>query len=195
MFSLRSLSGARRMAKAQRRYVCQVCGSVSTKWQGQCVDCGEWNTMVEESGGGVVTPFAAKHDLRSGGRSIALSALDADVALPPRLATGIAEFDRALGGGLVAGSATLIGGDPGIGKSTLLLQAAARMAQAGARVAYVSGEEAADQVRLRARRMGLGRRRSSSQPRHRCAISSPRSTAARRRPSSSSIRSRRCIRI
>jgi DNA repair protein RadA/Sms len=144
------------MAKAQRRYVCQVCGSVSTKWQGQCVDCGEWNTMVEESGGGVVTPFAAKHDLRSGGRPIALSALDADVALPPRLATGIAEFDRALGGGLVAGSATLIGGDPGIGKSTLLLQAAARMAQAGARVAYVSGEEAADQVRLRARRMGLG---------------------------------------
>jgi predicted ATP-dependent serine protease len=61
------------MAKAQRRYVCQVCGSVSTKWQGQCVDCGEWNTMVEESGGGVVTPFAAKHDLRSGGRPIALS--------------------------------------------------------------------------------------------------------------------------
>jgi DNA repair protein RadA/Sms len=143
------------MAKPQRRYVCQQCGSVSTKWQGQCVDCGEWNTLVEEAGG-VVTPFAAKHDLRSGGRSIQLSALDADVALPPRLNTGIAELDRALGGGLVAGSATLIGGDPGIGKSTLLLQAAARMAQAGARVAYVSGEEAADQVRLRARRMGLG---------------------------------------
>ncbi|WP_404712802.1 DNA repair protein RadA [Sphingomonas sp. MMS24-J13] len=143
------------MAKPQRRFVCQQCGSVSNKWQGQCVDCGDWNTLVEESGG-VVTPFAAKHDLRSGGRSIMLSGLDADIALPPRLSTGIAELDRALGGGLVAGSATLIGGDPGIGKSTLLLQAAARMAQAGARVAYVSGEEAADQVRLRARRMGLG---------------------------------------
>jgi DNA repair protein RadA/Sms len=144
------------MAKPQRRYACQLCGSVSTKWQGQCVDCGEWNTLVEEAGGGNVTPFAAKHDLRSGGRPIMLSGLDADVALPPRLATGIAELDRALGGGLVAGSATLIGGDPGIGKSTLLLQAAAKMAQAGSRVAYVSGEEAADQVRLRARRMGLG---------------------------------------
>jgi len=144
------------MAKLQRRYVCQLCGSVSTKWQGQCVDCGEWNTMVEEAGGGVVTPFAAKHDLRSGGRAIAISGLDADVALPDRLVTGMAELDRALGGGLVAGSATLIGGDPGVGKSTLLLQAAARLAASGSRVTYISGEEAADQVRLRARRMGLG---------------------------------------
>src|SRR3954470_13694473 len=144
------------MAKLQRRYTCQLCGSVASKWQGQCVDCGEWNTLVEEAGGGTVTPFAAKHDLRAGGRAIALTGLDADVALPPRLATGIAELDRALGGGLVAGSATLIGGDPGIGKSTLLLQAAARLATAGPRVTYISGEEAADQVRLRARRMGLG---------------------------------------
>jgi DNA repair protein RadA/Sms len=144
------------LAKAQRRYVCQACGGVSSKWQGQCVDCGDWNTLVEEAGGGVVTPFAANHDLRSGGRPIQLSGLDADVALPPRIATGIAELDRALGGGFVAGSATLIGGDPGIGKSTLLLQAAAKLAGAGGRVAYISGEEAADQVRLRARRMGLG---------------------------------------
>jgi len=143
------------MAKLQRRYVCQACGSATSKWQGQCVDCGEWNTLVEEAGG-TVTPFAAKHDLRSGGRTIALSGLDADVALPPRLVTGISELDRALGGGMVAGSATLIGGDPGVGKSTLLLQAAARLATNGARVTYVSGEEAADQVRLRARRMGLG---------------------------------------
>jgi len=143
------------MAKPQRRYVCQACGSATTKWQGQCVDCGEWNTLVEEAGG-VVTPFAARHDLRSGGRAVTLSALDADVALPPRLETGLAELDRALGGGLVAGSATLVGGDPGIGKSTLLLQAAARLATRGLGVAYISGEEAADQVRLRARRMGLG---------------------------------------
>ncbi|PZU08211.1 DNA repair protein RadA [Sphingomonas sp.] len=144
------------MAKPHRRYVCQACGSATSRWQGQCVDCGEWNSLVEEAGGGVVTPFAAKHDLRSGGRTIALSGLDADVALPARLSLGMAELDRALGGGLVAGSATLIGGDPGVGKSTLLLQAAAKLAAGGARVAYVSGEEAADQVRLRARRMGLG---------------------------------------
>ena len=143
------------MAKLQKRYVCQACGSVSTKWMGQCADCAEWNSLIEEASG-AATPFALKHDLRSGGRPVALVGLDAEIALPPRMATGIAEFDRALGGGLVAGSATLIGGDPGIGKSTVLLQAAAKLALAGRPVAYVSGEEAADQVRLRAQRLGLG---------------------------------------
>jgi DNA repair protein RadA/Sms len=111
---------------------------------------------MAEDAGAVVTPFRAKHDLQSGGRPVELVGLDSHIALPPRMATGIAELDRALGGGLVAGSATLIGGDPGIGKSTLLLQAAARIADSGRSVAYVSGEEAADQVRLRARRLGLG---------------------------------------
>ncbi len=111
---------------------------------------------MAEDAGGVVTPFRAKHDLHSGGRALELVGLDADVALPPRMASGIAELDRALGGGFVAGSATLFAGDPGIGKSTLLLQAAAKLALAGRTVAYVSGEEAADQVRLRARRLGLG---------------------------------------
>ena len=106
--------------------------------------------------GAVVTPFRAKHDLASGGQPITLVGLDSDVALPPRMSSGIAEFDRALGGGFVAGSATLIGGDPGIGKSSLLLQATARMAIAGRTVVYISGEEAADQVRLRARRLGFG---------------------------------------
>jgi len=143
------------MAKVQKRYVCQACGSVSPKWQGQCVDCQEWNTLVEDAGG-VVTPFQAKHNLQSGGRTIDLTGLNTDVALPPRMPTSIAELDRALGGGFVAGSATLIGGDPGIGKSTLLLQATAKLASAGKNVAYVSGEEASDQVRLRARRLGLG---------------------------------------
>lgn len=147
------------MAKPQKRYVCQQCGSVSSKWAGQCVDCGDWNTLVEDAGA-VVTPFQAKHNLQGGGRMISLSGLDSDVPLPDRMATGIAELDRALGGGFVEASATLIGGDPGIGKSTLLLQAAAKMALAGSKdgrgVAYVSGEEAADQVRLRARRLGLG---------------------------------------
>ena len=143
------------MAKPQKRYVCQACGSASHRWQGQCADCAEWNTLVEEAGA-TVTPFQAKHNLQSGGRTMQLVGLDAEISLPDRMPSGIAEFDRALGGGFVESSATLIGGDPGIGKSTLLLQAAAKMALAGLPVAYVSGEEAADQVRLRARRLGLG---------------------------------------
>ena len=143
------------MAAPKKRFACNACGSISSKWQGQCVDCGEWNTMIEDAGA-VVTPFRARHDLHSGGQNVDLVALDADVPLPPRMASGIAELDRALGGGFVSGSATLIGGDPGIGKSTLLLQAAAKLASAGRAVAYISGEEAADQVRLRAQRLGLG---------------------------------------
>jgi DNA repair protein RadA/Sms len=143
------------MAKPQKRYVCQACGSVASKWAGQCDDCLEWNTLGEDAGA-VVTPFSARHNLQAGGRAVTLVALDAETPLPDRMPSGIAELDRALGGGFVAGSATLIGGDPGIGKSTLLLQAAAKLALAGRRVAYVSGEEAADQVRLRARRLGLG---------------------------------------
>ena len=141
------------MAKAKRRYVCQACGSEASRWQGQCDDCGEWNTLAEEAS---ATVFEMKHHLRSGGRSVELSGLDSDIKLPERASTGIAEFDRALGGGLVPGSATLLGGDPGIGKSTLLLQAAANLARRGLSVAYISGEEAVDQVRLRARRLGLG---------------------------------------
>ncbi len=141
------------MAKAKKKYVCQACGSVSHRWQGQCPDCAEWNTLAEEA---APTVFAAKHDLQGGGRRVELVGLNDDVVLPARQTTGIAEFDRALGGGLVAGSATLMGGDPGIGKSTLLLQASANLAKKGLNVIYISGEEAADQVRLRARRLGLG---------------------------------------
>jgi DNA repair protein RadA/Sms len=154
------------MARAATRYVCQSCGSVSSRWQGQCGDCQQWNTIQAEASA-VVTPFAAKHSLAGGGRRFEMASLADDVALPERLSTGIGELDRALGGainapaggggGLVPGSVILIGGDPGIGKSTLLLQAAGRMARNGHAVAYVSGEEAADQVRLRARRLGLAR--------------------------------------
>jgi DNA repair protein RadA/Sms len=111
--------------------------------------------MIEDAAA-VATPFSARHNLQSGGRAVTLVALDSETRLPDRMPSMIAELDRALGGGFVAGSATLIGGDPGIGKSTLLLQAAARLALAGRSVAYVSGEEAADQVRLRAQRLGLG---------------------------------------
>ncbi|HEX2623914.1 MAG TPA: DNA repair protein RadA [Sphingomicrobium sp.] len=144
------------MAKAKKIYVCQACGSSSHRWQGQCDDCAEWNTLVEEVPAGA-NVFAARHDLQGGGRPIELVGLDAEVALPDRIQSGIAEFDRAIGGGIVAGSAMLVGGDPGIGKSTLLLQVAARIAGQGRPVVYVSGEEAADQVRLRALRLGLGR--------------------------------------
>jgi DNA repair protein RadA/Sms len=143
------------MAKSKSRYVCQSCGSVATRWQGQCADCGDWNSLVQEVPA-AANVFAAKHDLRGGGQAIALSKLDEEVALPERMTTGIAEFDRAVGGGLVSGSATLVGGDPGIGKSTLLLQVAAKLAGSGRRVVYVSGEEASNQVRLRALRLGLG---------------------------------------
>ncbi|MCM8556365.1 DNA repair protein RadA [Sphingomicrobium sediminis] len=143
------------MAKPKKRYVCQACGSVTTRWQGQCGDCSEWNTLVEDASD-VVTTFAKKHNLQGGGRRIELVGLDAEVAIPERMQSGIKEFDRALGGGLVPGSATLIGGDPGIGKSTLLLQVAAKLASSGKETIYVSGEEAADQVRRRALRLGLG---------------------------------------
>ncbi len=140
------------MAKPKRRYVCQACGSVTHRWQGQCADCGEWNTLAEEA---PETVFSARHDLSSGGRAIAFEPLDAPGEKLRRRLTGIAEFDRALGGGLVPGSAILMGGDPGIGKSTLLLQAAAQIALSGASAVYISGEEAAGQVRLRAERLGL----------------------------------------
>ncbi len=139
------------MGKPKKRYVCQECGSLTNRWQGQCADCGEWNTLVEEA---PATVFSLKHDLSAGGRAVEFVALDAPSAPLHRRSTGLAEFDRALGGGLVPGSAILMGGDPGIGKSTLLLQAAAAVAKAGERTVYISGEEAAAQVRLRATRLG-----------------------------------------
>ena len=142
------------MAKLKTRYVCQACGSVQPRWQGQCPDCAEWNTLVQEASN--VTVFSAKHDLQTGGRAVELVGLDAAVALPERVPSGIAELDRAVGGGIVPGSAMLLAGDPGIGKSTLLLQATAKIAQSGRGAVYISGEEAVDQVRLRAIRLGLG---------------------------------------
>jgi DNA repair protein RadA/Sms len=144
------------MARLKTQFVCQACGSVSPRWQGQCDECKEWNSLVEDAGA-VVTPFSAKQSLTRGGTAFRLQSLGEETPLPARLATGIAELDRTLGGGVVPGSAVLIGGDPGIGKSTLLLQVAGKMALAGRRVVYLSGEEATDQVRLRAQRLGLGK--------------------------------------
>jgi DNA repair protein RadA/Sms len=140
------------MAKDKTSFVCQGCGAAYPKWQGRCDACGEWNTLAEEAPTPRGPGPAAK---AGGGRRVEFVGLKGHSAPPPRIPTGIAELDRVLGGGLVAASAVLVGGDPGIGKSTILLQAAARVASAGRRVLYVSGEEAVEQVRLRAARLGL----------------------------------------
>ncbi len=139
------------MAKPAARYVCQSCAAVYPKWAGRCDACGEWNTLVEE----VVEARPGPVGRASTGRRVAFVGLQGTVAPPPRADTGIAELDRVLGGGLVPASVVLVGGDPGIGKSTLMLQAAATLARAGRRVMYISGEESIDQVRLRAQRLGL----------------------------------------
>jgi DNA repair protein RadA/Sms len=142
------------LAKSTSRFVCQSCGTAAPKWVGRCEACGEWNTIVEEA----ATPHSGLNRPGSksqSGKPVAFVGLVGEAMPPPRASTGIAEFDRVLGGGLVAGSAVLIGGDPGIGKSTLLLQAAAVLASAGRRVLYISGEESIEQMRLRARRLGV----------------------------------------
>jgi DNA repair protein RadA/Sms len=139
------------VAKSTARYVCQSCGAVTAKWVGRCETCGEWNTIVEET----VTARPGPAGKAPSGRRVPLVGLAGTAEPPPRAPTGIEELDRVLGGGLVPSSAVLVGGDPGIGKSTLLLQAAAALARTGRRVLYISGEESIDQVRLRGRRLGL----------------------------------------
>ena len=142
------------MAKSRSSFVCQACGAVTSRWQGRCDACGDWNTIVEEltdSGVG-----AGPKSAKSGGRATNLVPLSGETESAARVVTGMAELDRVTGGGFVKGSALLVGGDPGIGKSTLLLQSAAALANRGKRVIYVSGEEAVAQVRLRAQRLGLG---------------------------------------
>ena len=142
------------MARAATRYVCQSCGTAHTKWAGQCSDCGGWNTLTEE-GAQSAGPPSKSVTAGKKGRKVELSSLSAKEPPPVRVCSGIGEFDRVLGDGLVPGSVILVGGDPGIGKSTLLLQAAAAIAQTGAKTIYVSGEEARAQIRLRADRLGV----------------------------------------
>lgn len=142
------------MAKSSKHYNCQSCGAVTSKWSGKCESCNEWNTITEE----IVEASAPKGlGAKRRGNAINLVPLKGAMsAKKPRHITGIAEFDRVTGGGLVTGSAILIGGDPGIGKSTLLLQVVCKLALAGKKCVYVSGEESVDQVRLRAQRLELG---------------------------------------
>ncbi|HAK62008.1 MAG TPA: DNA repair protein RadA [Alphaproteobacteria bacterium] len=136
------------MARTPQHFVCQSCGAVSAKWAGRCEACNAWNSISEEAAEGL----SPGQEIRRG-RRIKLLSLSGSEAEAPRLCSGIAEFDRVCGGGLMPGSALLVGGDPGIGKSTLLLQAAAALAQRGIRALYISGEESVAQIRLRAKRM------------------------------------------
>ncbi|PLZ02100.1 DNA repair protein RadA [Burkholderia sp. WAC0059] len=138
------------MAKAKTLYTCSGCGGQTPKWQGQCPACGAWNTLVES-----VAEPPGGHRFQSLAKSAPVRRLaEIDAADVPRFTTGIGEFDRVLGGGLVAGGVVLIGGDPGIGKSTLLLQSLAQIASER-RALYVSGEESAAQIALRAQRLAL----------------------------------------
>src|SRR5688500_15722793 len=142
------------MARAQSRFVCQACGAEFLRWEGQCRTCAAWNTLVE------TVVVARAGDRRSGASRIGLTAEPVPLSAPSdapaqRIPTGLRELDRVLGGGIVPGSLLLIGGEPGVGKSTLVLQVAGGVATIGD-VLYATGEESAAQIRLRAARLGLG---------------------------------------
>src|SRR5438105_3092211 len=137
------------MAKLRLAYVCQSCGASSSKWAGQCPDCGEWNTLVESAARSApLRGPAARAETKI------LRLADVHAEGTSRVSSGMAEMDRVLGGGMVPGAVVLIGGDPGIGKSTLLLQVLATM-QGSLPTLYVTGEESLSQVRMRAQRLGL----------------------------------------
>jgi DNA repair protein RadA/Sms len=145
------------MAKAKTNYTCSECGGISNKWSGQCPACGEWNTMVETVVEGGNNRYSNPLPQGLAQASPVMSLADIEAIDVPRFGTGIEEFDRVLGGGLVAGGVVLIGGDPGIGKSTLLLQALANLSRVK-RVLYVSGEESGAQIALRAKRLAVDAR-------------------------------------
>ena len=141
------------MAKSNTVFTCQSCGAVHPKWSGRCDACGEWNTLVEETTSAAPGGLAAPKSLSKKAGRVEFTSLNAVEEAPTRHMIGVDELDRVFGGGIVPSSATLIGGDPGIGKSTLLLQVAARLARNGLSTIYVSGEEAAAQIQERARRL------------------------------------------
>ena len=144
------------MAKDKTQYTCSECGGTSPKWLGKCPSCNAWNTLVEgavDSGGPVKNRYAGMAALAPAAEVATLSDIEASEV--PRTPTGQEELDRVLGGGIVEGGVVLIGGDPGIGKSTLLLQAMDGLQRSGLNTLYVTGEESGAQVALRARRLGL----------------------------------------
>src|SRR6185369_11258582 len=134
--------------KQKTIFTCQKCGSQSPKWLGKCPDCGAWNSLAEE------VAVKVSHQSRSAGNTLPVAICDVPPQSETRRPAGIGELDRVLGGGIVPGSLVLIGGDPGIGKSTLLLQAMHALAEVAGKVLYVSGEESASQTRLRGERLG-----------------------------------------
>lgn len=137
-------------------FICQNCGAIHKKWNGRCSECGEWNSITEESGeGGFITQNTDIISTLSDSNDIIFENLDKKIEDAPRFDTGINELNRVLGGGVVKGSAILIGGDPGIGKSTLLLQTLCSLAKKDLNALYISGEESANQVRIRAQRLQL----------------------------------------
>ena len=138
------------MAKVTTSFVCQECGSVHKKWAGRCSDCNAWDSIVEEVGEGF-----SSISMKKSGKKIEFVSLSGEAQDIARSTTGINELDRVLGGGLVQGSAVLLGGDPGIGKSTLLLQIINSLALGGHESLYISGEESVDQIKLRAARLNL----------------------------------------
>ncbi|MDX2264905.1 MAG: DNA repair protein RadA [Hyphomicrobiales bacterium] len=141
------------MAKGAAVFVCQACGAAASKWAGRCADCGGWNTLAQEAASAPGSALAAAR--KSKAPAAAFETLAAREEERARFTSGMPEFDRAIGGGFTPGSAILVGGDPGIGKSTLLMQIAAAAADAGRAAVYVSGEEATQQLRLRAARLGV----------------------------------------
>jgi DNA repair protein RadA/Sms len=154
------------MAKSRIQFICQSCGAVHSRWAGKCDSCGEWNTLVEEgTAGGIGSgPQSLKSSRK--GRAVALTSLSGDIEDAPRIASGIAELDRATGGGFVRGSALLVGGDPGIGKSTLLTQAAAALSSQGHRLCLGRGSGRADQAARAA--AGRGAKRCRARRRDQC---------------------------
>jgi DNA repair protein RadA/Sms len=141
------------MARRETSFICQNCGAAYSRWQGKCDACDEWNTIAEERSAAATPRWPGRVPRK--GRRFALEPLAGAAHDAPRLASGMAEFDRVTGGGFVRSSVLLLGGDPGIGKSTLLIQVAAALARSRQRAIYISGEEAVAQVRLRAERLGL----------------------------------------
>ncbi|ALE03984.1 DNA repair protein RadA [Bartonella ancashensis] len=142
------------MVRSRTQFVCQDCGTTHSRWAGKCTSCGRWNSLIEEENmNGGIGGSPMMHNLQKG-RVIALTSLSGDIKDAPRIHSGLNELDRVTGGGFVRGSALLVGGDPGIGKSTLLTQTAAALSQKGYNVVYVSGEEAVAQIHLRAQRLG-----------------------------------------
>ena len=143
------------MAKEKTIYLCSACGYETPRWMGKCPGCNSWNTLEEQAPQSVqaAPAKAIKQRPGTGAKALRLQEIPEDTAT--RASTGIGELDRVLGGGVVEGSLMLVGGDPGIGKSTLLLQASEHLAQAGARVLYISGEESARQIKMRAKRLNV----------------------------------------